>query len=281
MIFTDTHTHLYLDAFDEDRTHVVEEAIRQDVRYILLPNIDSKSMRPMLNLCDEFPENCFPMLGLHPTSVKENYKEELKTIGKKIAERKFIAIGEIGIDLYWDKTFRKQQEEAFRFQIDLALQHELPIVIHSRESFDEIFSILEDYRNTGIEGVFHCFTGSFAQAQHAIDLGFYISISGIVSFHQAQNVRNMASNVPLEWLLIETDSPWLSPTPYRGKVNYPGRVHRVAETLAEIREESLQTIAQATYANAGKLFNLENAVEREKDAYELDVHGKIKNTVVT
>jgi len=258
MIFTDTHTHLYLDAFDEDRTHVVEEAIRQDVRYILLPNIDSKSMRPMLNLCDEFPENCFPMLGLHPTSVKENYKEELKTIGKKIAERKFIAIGEIGIDLYWDKTFRKQQEEAFRFQIDLALQHELPIVIHSRESFDEIFSILEDYRNTGIEGVFHCFTGSFAQAQHAIDLGFYLGIGGVLTFKNS-GLDKIVEKVDLKHLLLETDSPFLAPVPFRGKRNESKYIQLIAGKIATVKHMDKATVAHISTESAIKLFKFIDA----------------------
>ena len=258
MIFTDTHTHLYLDAFDEDRTQVVEEAIQQDVQYLLLPNIDSKSMRPMLNLCDEFPANCFPMAGLHPTSVKENYREELKIIEKNMAEHTFIAIGEIGIDLHWDQSFKKQQEEAFRFQIDLALQHALPIVMHSRESFDEIFKILEDYRNTGLKGVFHCFTGSFAQAQHAIDLGFYLGIGGVLTFKNS-GLDKIVEKLDLKHLLLETDSPFLAPVPFRGKRNESKYINLIAGRIAEVKQMEKETVAQISTENAIKLFKFTEA----------------------
>ena len=253
MIFTDTHTHLYLNAFDDDRANVVKNAIEQGVKYMLLPNIDSSSIDPMFELCKAFPENCFPMMGLHPTSVKENYKEELEIISGWFEKQNFIAVGEIGIDLYWDQSFQKQQEEAFRFQIDLALKNEIPIVIHSRDSFDEIFSVLEDYRGSGLKGVFHCFTGSLEQANKAIDLGFYLGIGGVLTFKNS-GLDKVIAEIDLKHILLETDSPFLAPTPFRGKRNESAYINLVANRLSQIKNIDREEIAKITTQNAIDLF---------------------------
>ncbi|MCB0804619.1 MAG: TatD family hydrolase [Bacteroidales bacterium] len=254
MTFTDTHTHLYLNAFDDDRLEVVQRAIDQQVKYMLLPNIDSSSTEPLLNLCKAFPGNCFPMMGLHPTSVKENYKEELELVAKQLDNKSFIAIGEIGIDLYWEKKFRIQQEEAFRFQIELSLEKKLPIVIHSRESFKEIFEVLEDYRNSGLKGVFHCFTGDEEQAEKAIGLGFYLGIGGVVTFKNS-GLDKVISNIDMKHLLLETDSPFLAPMPYRGKRNESSYINLVASKLSQVKNTSREEIAMITTQNAKNLFN--------------------------
>ena len=253
MIITDTHTHLYLNAFDDDRANVVKNAIEQGVKYMLLPNIDSSSIDPMFELCKAFPENCFPMMGLHPTSVKENYKEELEIISGWFEKQNFIAVGEIGIDLYWDQSFQKQQEEAFRFQIDLALKNEIPIVIHSRDSFDEIFNVLEDYRGSGLKGVFHCFTGSLEQANKAIDLGFYLGIGGVLTFKNS-GLDKVIAEIDLKHILLETDSPFLAPTPFRGKRNESAYINLVANRLSQIKNIDREEIAKITTQNAIDLF---------------------------
>ena len=253
MIFTDTHTHLYLNAFDEDREAAIKKAIEQDVKYMLLPNIDSSSVENMLHLEKKFPENCFAMMGLHPTSVKENYKEELKQVEEWFGKRNFIAIGEIGIDLYWDKTFALQQEEAFRFQIDLALEKNLPIVIHSRDSFNEIINVLKDYRHKNLKGVFHCFTGTVEQAFVAIEFGFYLGIGGVVSFKNSGLIETV-SKVGLEHMLLETDSPFLAPVPFRGKRNESAYINLIANKLAEIKNINREVVAEITTQNAVNLF---------------------------
>ena len=257
MIFTDTHTHLYLNAFDDDRANVVKNAIEQGVKYMLLPNIDSSSIDPMFELCKAFPENCFPMMGLHPTSVKENYKDELEIISGWFEKQNFIAVGEIGIDLYWDQSFQKQQEEAFRFQIDLALKNEIPIVIHSRDSFDEIFNVLEDYRGSGLKGVFHCFTGSLEQANKAIDLGFYLGIGGVLTFKNS-GLDKVIAEIDLKHILLETDSPFLAPTPFRGKRNESAYINLVANRLSQIKNIDREEIAKITTQNAIDLFKFTN-----------------------
>lgn len=253
MIFTDTHTHLYLNAFDEDRELAIQNAIDQDVKYMLLPNIDSGSVDNMLKLEKLFPENCFAMMGLHPTSVKENYLEELKNVEDWFAKRDFIAVGEIGIDLYWDKTFALQQEEAFRFQIELALEKNLPIVIHSRDSFDEIVNVLDDYRNKNLKGVFHCFTGTVEQANTAIELGFYLGIGGVVTFKNS-GLAETVSKVDLKHILLETDSPFLAPMPFRGKRNESAYINLIANKIAEIKQTDREFIAEITTKNAKTLF---------------------------
>lgn len=257
MFFVDTHTHLYLDAFDADRTEVVKRAVEQDIRFMLLPNIDSLSATPLLSLCRQFPENCFPMMGLHPTSVKEDFEQQLEYMGELFDQHAFVAVGETGIDLYWDKTYRKEQEKAFRYQADLALERKLPLVIHSRESFHEIIHILEDYRGSGLTGVFHCFTGNSHEAGQAIDLGFMLGIGGVITFRNAK-LDEVVENIGLEHLLLETDSPFLAPMPFRGKRNESAYINLIANKISQVKQLPREQVAEITTENALRLFNLKH-----------------------
>ncbi len=252
MIITDTHTHLYLDHFKDDRDQVIQNAIEKGVEYMLIPNIDSGSVKGMLDICDRYPKNCFPMMGLHPTDVKENYKDEIANIEKWLSKRKFVAIGEIGMDLYWDKTFYKEQEYCFRYQIDLAKEHHLPIVIHSRESINEIFNILESIPELP-KGVFHCFSGTLEEAYRAIDMGFYLGIGGVITFKKS-NLANVGKKIGINHLLLETDAPFLTPAPFRGKRNESAYTYYVAEKIAELKEISIEEVANQTTKNAKDLF---------------------------
>ncbi len=253
MFLTDTHTHLYLEEFTDDRKEMVERALENDVKYMLLPNIDSSSIDVMMELCTQFPENCFPMMGLHPTSVKENYQEELDLISRWVEKKKFIAIGEIGIDLYWDKTFQKEQEIALAYQIELAIKHKLPIVIHMRDSFDEVYAVVKNYASPELSGVFHCFTGTLDQAKKIIDLNFMLGIGGVLTFKNS-GLDRVVEKIDLNNLVLETDSPFLTPMPYRGKRNESAYTRIVAEKIAEIKNISLEKIAEITTSNANQLF---------------------------
>jgi TatD DNase family protein len=253
MIFTDTHTHLYLNAFDGDRHIIVQKAIRQNVAYMLLPNIDSTSIAGMLDLCASYPAHCFPMMGLHPTSVKKNFREELEIITHWHERKEFIAVGEIGIDLYWDKTFINEQQEAFRYQIELAIRKDLPIVIHSRRSFEEIVKILLDYKGMALKGVFHCFTGTIEQARLAIDIGFYLGIGGVVTFKNS-GLDKVLTEIGLQHLLLETDSPFLAPVPFRGKRNESSYINLIASKICQIKNIDREEVASVTTQNALDLF---------------------------
>jgi TatD DNase family protein len=255
VILTDTHTHLYLNAFDDDRHEVVQRAIDQNIRYMLLPNIDSNSVHDMLNLCEAFPDHCFPMMGLHPTSVKDNYEAELSKIEAWFEKKKFIAVGEIGIDLYWDKSYLKQQEEAFRSQVEIALKKDLPIVIHSRDSFEIILNILTDYRASGLRGVFHCFTGTIEQAKKAINLGFFLGIGGVVTFKNS-GLDKVVEHIDPDHLLLETDSPFLAPVPFRGKRNESAYIELITSKISTLKNMSKEVIANITTQNAIQLFNI-------------------------
>lgn len=255
MIFADTHTHLYLDAFNADRQEVVQKAIDAGVTRMFLPNIDTATVKPMLALCDQFPENCFPMIGLHPTSVKENYIHELAAIESTIAERKFYAIGECGIDYYWDKTFVVEQEFVFRHHADLARAYDLPLVIHIRESYNEVIRILKDINKTELRGIFHCFSGSIEQAEQAIDLGFSLGLGGVITFKN-NKMQETLKHVDLKHLVLETDAPFLAPAPYRGKRNEPAYIPLIAQKVAEIKQITLKEVAEATTSNALKIFGL-------------------------
>jgi TatD DNase family protein len=255
MFFIDTHTHLYLNAFDDDREAVVERAVEKEVRYMLLPNIDSSSVTAMHSLCKKYPGHCFPMMGLHPTSVKENFKEELDQVVQLLSRSKYVAVGEIGIDLYWDKTYREQQEEAFRFQVDLAMENDLPVVIHSRESIDELIEILSEYNNQSLRGVFHCFTGNKVQADKIIKLGFLLGIGGVLTFKNS-NLSEVIRDISLSHLILETDSPFLAPAPYRGKRNESSYVRIIARKLADIMQVEPDEVARITSKNAMILFKM-------------------------
>ncbi len=252
-IYTDSHTHLYLDAFDIDREEIIHRAIEMGITRFYLPNLDSSSVGPMMELCEIFPDNCFPMMGLHPTSVKENYLEELANVEKNLSENKYAALGEIGIDLYWDKKFQKQQTEAFQKQLLWAKKLDLPVVIHARESFEEIFNVMDKVWDETLKGVFHSFTGDYAQAEKALSYNFLIGINGIVTFKNS-GLDKVVARIDPNNFLIETDAPFLAPVPYRGKRNESSYVIKVAEKIAEIHAMELTEIAEITTQNALYLF---------------------------
>jgi TatD DNase family protein len=253
MIFTDTHIHLYAEEFTSDRDLLIREAMDQGVQRFFLPNIDSTSIETLFLLEKKYPENCFAMMGLHPCSVKENWKEELSLVEKQLSERKFAGVGEIGIDLYWDKTFVKEQDQVFRRQVELANHYKLPVIIHSRESFEEIYTVLLEMKKENPRGIFHCFTGNADQAHRAIDLGFYLGIGGVVTFKNS-GLDKVISEIDLLSLVLETDAPYLAPVPFRGKRNLPAYILKVAEKISEIKNVPLEEVARITTANSKKIF---------------------------
>jgi TatD DNase family protein len=254
MILTDTHTHLYLEHFSEDCDIMLSRAFETGVKYLLLPNINSDSAPKLLDLCDRYPQNLFPMIGLHPTDVKENFEDELESVDRLLNSRKFYAIGETGIDLYWDKTFVAEQIKSLQFQIELAKDHSLPIVLHVRESFDEIFKVLEDTADERLRGVFHCFTGTIQQAERAIGLGFKLGLGGVLTYKNS-GLDKVVAEIDMKHLLLETDAPYLTPMPFRGKRNESSYLRFVAAKLAEIKGMKLETVAEITTQNAIDLFN--------------------------
>jgi len=257
MQFIDTHSHLYSSQFDEDRTQAINDAISAGVSTILLPNISSEYTKGMLELCDEFPENCFPMMGLHPCDVNEdNIEAELLHVEQELAKGKYIAVGEIGLDLYWDKTKLEVQKKAFIHQIELAKEHKLPIAIHVRDSFAEAIEIIEKLNDKNLRGVFHCFTGSVEDAQRVINLGgFYLGIGGVLTFKNSGLDKTIAE-IELQHLILETDSPYLAPAPFRGKRNESKYIVNIAEKLAEVHQIDIEDVAKITSLNAKKLFEL-------------------------
>lgn len=255
MFYADTHTHLYLEEFETDRRQVVENALAAGVKHLMLPNIDSASVHSMLALCEEFPENCFPMIGLHPTSVKENYMDELAAIECWLSDRKFYGIGECGIDLYWDKTFLQEQGYVFRHHIDLARAFNLPLIVHIRESFNEVIQILKDVNKPDLKGIFHCFSGSEEQARQAIGYGFSLGLGGVTTFKN-NKMQETLKHIDLKHLVLETDAPFLAPMPHRGKRNEPAYIPLIAQKVAEIKGISLAEVADATTENALKIFGL-------------------------
>src|SRR5690606_7645453 len=244
-MFTDTHTHLYSDEFSEDRDVMIQRALSAGVNRFFIPAIDSSYVPAMYALESKYPENMFLMCGLHPTSTKANYKEELALVEKQLEQRKFYAIGEIGIDLYWDKTFLKEQQDAFRHQIQLAKKYKLPIVIHCREAFDEVFEVLEEQKSADLFGIFHCFTGNFEQAQQAIALNFKLGIGGVITFKNGK-IDQYINQIDLKHIVLETDAPYLAPVPYRGKRNESAYVVNVAQKLAELYGKSIDEIGIIT-----------------------------------
>ena len=255
MIITDTHTHLYSEAFAEDRTEMIQRAIDSNVTRFFIPAIDSTYTESMLQLEEDFPEYVYLMMGLHPTSVKDNYKEELRLVEDFLAKRKFCAIGEIGIDLYWDTSTLDIQIEAFRRQINLAKQYKLPIVIHCREAFDEIFEVLETERSDDLFGIFHCFTGTLEQAQKAISYNMKLGIGGVVTFKNGK-IDQFINQIELKHIVLETDAPYLAPKPYRGKRNESAYINKVLEKLAELYNTSVEDIANITTKNSKAIFGI-------------------------
>ena len=254
MILTDTHTHLYSSQFDADRATVIQNAIDANVTRFFIPAIDRSYHESMFALEADF-KNMHLMMGLHPTSVKDNYRKELALVKSYLNKRPFCAVGEIGIDLYWDKTFLKQQQEAFRIQITWAKEFKLPIVIHCREAFDEIFAILEAEKSPDLHGIFHCFTGSLEQAQKAISYNMKLGIGGVVTFKNGK-IDTFLNQIPLEHIVLETDAPYLAPTPYRGKRNESSYIKLVAEKLALIYGLPITEIAKVTTQNSKDVFKI-------------------------
>lgn len=253
-MYIDTHTHLYSDAFDEDRDAMIQRALDAGVHKMLLPNIDVSSIPGMFELEKKYPENCFPMMGLHPTSVKEDWEAQLAVIKKHLFERKFIAVGEIGIDLYWETKFKDQQEQAFIEQINWAKELRIPIAIHARNSFPEIFEVLDQHNDERLTGVFHCFTGTKEDAQKVRSYGgFMFGLGGVLTFKKS-GLDEVVKDLPLEELILETDAPYLAPTPHRGKRNESAYVPLVADKLSDIFEIPIEKIGEITTQNAEKLF---------------------------
>lgn len=257
MKFIDTHTHLFLNQFDKDIDLVINNAIASGINKMFLPNISSETTNSMMELCRKYPENCFAMMGLHPCDVKkESIDKELLHVEQMLEKNKFIAVGEIGLDLYWDKTTLNIQKEAFETQIKLAKKHQLPIVIHVRKSFNEAIEIVEKLNDDSLSGVFHCFTGDVGDAKKITDLeNFYFGIGGVLTFKNS-GLENTIKEIDIEYLILETDSPYLTPAPFRGKRNESKYIINIAEKLAEVKGVSLDKIAEITNKNASNLFKL-------------------------
>jgi TatD DNase family protein len=255
MIFSDTHTHLYSDEFKEDREEVIQRALEAGVSRLFIPSIDSTHIDEMYQLEKQYPEHVFLMMGLHPCYVKENYLEELAHIEAQLEKHKFYAIGEIGIDLYWDKTTLDIQKLAFQRQIQLAKQHKLAINIHCRDAFDEVFEVLELEKSPELFGIFHCFSGDLDQAKKAISYGLKLGIGGVVTFKNGK-IDQFLEHIGLEHIVLETDSPYLAPAPHRGKRNESAYTVLVAEKLAALYQVPIEEIARITTENAQTVFGI-------------------------
>ena len=255
MIFTDTHTHLYYEQDAEKQAQLMERCFENDVNRLFLPNVDVKSIAMIDDLVKKYPENCFAMAGLHPCDVKEDYLAVLEEIYNSISGRQIYAIGEIGIDLYWDKTTLAFQQDAFRKQIGWAKDLGLPIVIHCREAFNEVFEVLESERDEKLRGIFHCFTGNVEQAKQAIDLNFHLGIGGVATYKKS-GLDVVLSEIPLHNLVLETDSPYLAPVPFRGKPNESSYLIYIAQKLSDIYGVSVEEIANVTTENSKKVFGV-------------------------
>ena len=255
MMITDTHTHLYAEQFDADRDEVIQKAINLGVKRFFIPAIDSTYYDKMFELEKSNPDHIFLMAGLHPTHVKGNFRNELEIVKDHLDHHRFFAVGEIGMDLYWDKSFVKEQQEAFFTQISWAKERSLPIVIHCRDAFDEIFEVLDQVKDDQLFGIFHCFTGSQDQAHRAIELGFKLGIGGVVTFKNGGLDKYLA-DIPLENIVLETDSPYLAPTPYRGKRNESSYLINVLDKLVDIYGQNPEEIARITTLNSKEVFGI-------------------------
>jgi TatD DNase family protein len=251
----DTHSHIYSEDFNYDIDEVMQRSYDNDVKKHILPNIDSASIKRLLDLSDSYPYLCYPLMGLHPTSVSNDYKEELEAVEYWLDKRKFYGIGEIGIDLYWERSYVKEQQDAFRYQIKLAKAYNLPVVIHLRNSFDEVYTIVKEEQDGNLNGIFHCFTGDREEAEKVIDLGFFLGIGGVVTFKNSL-LSQVIKSVDVENLVLETDSPYLAPVPKRGRRNESSFIVFVAQKVAEVYGVSVEQIAEITTANARNLFGI-------------------------
>lgn len=251
----DTHAHIYLSDFDQDRGEVLDRAENEGIEQILMPNIDHTSIEPML-LCEERnPKKCVSMMGLHPCSVTRDFQRQLYEVETWLGKRKFLAVGEIGLDLFWDKSLYEQQQDAFRIQCDLAVKYDLPIVIHSRDAVDESIDLIKPYCDQGLKGVFHCFSGNVDQAKKITNLGFYLGIGGVVTFKNG-GLDKVLPEIGLEYVILETDSPYLAPVPFRGKRNEPMYTQFVCNRVADLMQKTVDQIDTITTANAVRLFEL-------------------------
>ncbi|MDR1180507.1 MAG: TatD family hydrolase [Bacteroidales bacterium] len=255
MEFIDTHAHLYVKDFDGDRDEVIKESLNHGVRRILLPNIDLESLQLLLNVCQDYPEICYPMTGLHPCDVKEDYKEVLQKIFDSFSQYKFIAVGETGIDQYWDKTYINEQKDSFRIQIQFAINHNLPVIIHKRQSYFETMEVLNEFKGENIRGIFHCYSGSVEHANEIIEKGFLLGIGGTVTY-KTSNLDKVLPHIPLEYIVLETDAPYLTPVPYRGMRNKSAYIPLIAQRLADIKQTTVEEVAKQTTKNAIELFSL-------------------------
>lgn len=254
MYLVDTHTHIFLEEFDADRQSLIERAQESGVRRFFLPNIDTESVERLHSVCDAYPDECFPMMGLHPTSVDEDYPNQLDIIFSQFEKRKYIAVGEIGIDLYWDKTYLKEQKQTFEEQLRWSIDFDLPVAIHTREAFPEVFNSISRVGKNRLRGVFHSFGGTKNELEKALEYkDFMLGINGVVTYKNA-GFREYLPLAPIERILLETDAPYLSPVPYRGKRNEPAYILKVAEKIAEIYDLSLSVVAGKTTENAKRLF---------------------------
>jgi TatD DNase family protein len=251
--YIDTHAHIYADEFKKDLPDVLRRAEEQQVKKIFMPNVDHTSIDGMLDVEYRYPNFCYPMMGLHPCSVKKDFQRELYIIENWLSQRKFSAVGEIGTDLYWDKTFWGQQQEALNIQIQWAKKYQLPIVLHSRESLDETIDIIENLQDGSLKGIFHCFTGSIQQAEKISKLGFFIGIGGVVTFKNG-GLDKVLPDLDLKVAVLETDSPYLAPSPYRGKRNEPPYIPLIASRVSELIKRPLKEVREVTTQNAMELF---------------------------
>jgi TatD DNase family protein len=249
----DTHAHIYLKDFDEDRAAMLRQCSDVDIRKIYMPNIDHTSIDGMLEVEHRYPNQCFSMMGLHPCSVKKDFESELYRVEEWLTKRRFAAVGEMGTDLYWDKTFWEQQQEAFKIQVSWAKQYKLPLVIHCRESIDQTIELLEPLLDGKLTGIFHCFSGNLEQAMKIISMGFYLGIGGVVTFKNG-GLDKILPDIDLEKVVLETDSPYLAPTPHRGKRNSPLYIPHIARKIAEIKNITPDDVKLITTRNALTLF---------------------------
>ena len=254
-MIVDTHCHLYLDEFKNDIHEVIKRAGAEGVNKFYLPAIDSAEIENIFLLEEKFPGKCIAMMGLHPCSVKENYLDELNIVKDWMAKRKFAAVGEIGLDFYWDKTFAVQQYEAFKMQIELSLQYNLPIVIHTRNAMQETIDVVKEYKSKGIRGIFHCFGGTEENANEIIEAGFYLGIGGVLTYKKS-GLAEVLERIDLKHLVLETDAPFLTPVPFRGKRNESSYLKFIVEKLAEIKNVTPEEVASVTTTNAQKIFGL-------------------------
>ncbi len=253
MIFIDTHAHLFTEEFDSDRHEVIRNAFQNKVEKIILPNIDEDSIEKLISLADTYPNNCFPLAGLHPTSVNSSFRIQLDNIVTWMNKKKFFGIGETGIDLYWDKTYLTEQTDSFTFHLELAINKKLPVVIHVRNSFREVIHVVKKYHQPDLKGIFHCFSGTIQEANEIIDLGFKLGIGGVLTFKNS-NLPEVVKDINLNHIVLETDSPYLAPVPKRGKRNESANITYIAKRLAEIKGMDIAEIASKTTRNAVELF---------------------------